>query len=449
MNLQKLLRGALAAAAVFLTIGAGSAFAGGKAETSSQPATAQSGGTISVWVQGDAVRYPGFVAVTKAFEQKYPDIKVELTNVPGSWTDEYQKLLTGYVGGVWPDVVYAKSFALPTFASKGMLLDLTSDWNQAKTGVLNAGPKLNEIVANLCSYNGKVYGLPRGQYWFALGYNTDMLKNAGIAQPPKTWEEWQSDAAKLTDKSAGTWGFAPYTYYKTDPNYTEEVEMWTGQLGGEMMSYDSSGKPVYHLAGNAKMKQALQYAYDNIYNRKDWLDPALDNADDSAELNLVFNNKIAMWWMHGGTISRFEKAAPNLHYLTAPLPAVDNSRSYIDAQDWMISAKTKLPAAAWKYIEYFTSQPGEAMFAPYEGHLSVWPQNWSLPVYTSQPAYQGLIEQYKLKATIPYRYHDGWLPVRAAIAVELQKAMFQKESIDQALTAAQKAAESELAKVGL
>jgi multiple sugar transport system substrate-binding protein len=424
------------------------AFASGSQEIAAARPAANAPVTLSVWVQADAVRYPGFGAVTKAFEQSHPNVKVQLTNVPGSWADEYEKLLTGYVGGVWPDIVYAKAYALPTFASKGMLLDLTKYWDKAKTGDLNAGPKLQEIVSALSSYDGRVYGLPRGQYWFALGYNTDLFRQAGISGPPRTWAELQQDGIKLTNATKGTWGFDPYTYYRTDSTFVQtRLDMWTAQLAGSIMSY-SGETPVYHLAGNEQAKEALQYQLDNIYKYRDWLDPTLDNASDSAALNLIFNNKIAMWWMHGGTISRFEKAAPDLHYLTAPLPAKVNSASYIDSQQWMVNRKTKSPDQAWAYIEYFTSKPAEAMFAPYEGHLSVWPSNWSLPVYAGQPAYQGLIEQYKLAATVPYHYHNGWVPVRAAIAREIQKPLFEKESIEQGLANAQKAADDELKQAG-
>lgn len=435
---------------VAVTTAAGIAFASGNSESSGAQASGSGPAKISVWVQGDAVRYPGFVAVTQAFEKENPNITVELTNVPGSWTDEYQKLLTGYVGGVWPDVVYAKGYSLPTFAAKGMLLDLTKYWVSAKNGVLNAGNKFDQIVQEQGSFKGRVYGLPRGQYWFALGYNVDMFKKAGIDHPPTTWEEFQQDGMKLTSTTNGTWGFQPYTYYRSDSTYVQTMlEMWTEQAGGHIMTYDSNAKPVYHLAGNQQAKEALQFELDNMYKYKDWLDPSLESQDSSAGLNMVYNNKIAMWWMHGGTISRFKAAAPNLNYLTAPLPGKVTQRSYIDSQQWMINGKTKYPDQSWKYIEYFTSQPAEATFAPYEGHLSVWPENWKLPVYTDSPGYKGIEEQYQLPDTVPYVYHDSWLSVRAAIAREIQKILFQKVSIDQGLQNAQKAADDEMQKQGL
>ena len=448
MRMHRSILLAFLAVAGWLTVFGGLAFAGGKQETSATQAATNAPVTLTVWVQADAIRYPGFEKVTKAFEQKYPNINVQLTNVPGSWADEYEKLLTGYVGGVWPDIVYAKANTLPTFASKGMLLDLTQYWDKAKTGVLDAGPKLNEIVASLSSYNGKVYGLPRGQYWFALGYNTQMFKDAGIAGPPKTWAELQQDGIKLTNHQAGTWGFDPYTYYRTDSTFVQtRLDMWTAQAGGSIMTYNGE-TPTYHLAGNEAAKKALQYQLDNIYKYKDWLDPTLDNANDSAALNLVFNGKIAMWWMHGGTISRFTAAAPNLPYLTAPLPKEVNNTSYIDSQQWMVNGKTKYPQQAWDYIQYFTSQPGEAMFAPYEGHVSLWQQNWTLPVYVDHPGYKGIMEQYKSPYTIPYHYHVGWVPVRGAIAREIQKGLFEKESLDKALSDAQKAADTALKQAG-
>ena len=126
------------------------------------------------------------------------------------------------------------------------------------------------------------------------------------------------------------------------------------------------------------------------------------------------------------------------------MPGNPNRTAYIADQKWMVSGHTASPAQAWEYISYFTSKDAEAMFAPYEGHISVWEANWKLPVY-EHSGYQGLIKQLQLPDTEAFAIHPGWNETRSAIAGEVQKVLFNKATPAEALVAAQKAANDVLA----
>ena len=49
-------------------------------------------------------------------------------------------------------------------------------------------------------YDGKKYGMPWILDTKYLFYNTEMLQKAGIAAPPKTWDELVADAKIIKDK---------------------------------------------------------------------------------------------------------------------------------------------------------------------------------------------------------------------------------------------------------
>lgn len=398
---------------------------------------------LKVWVQADAVRYPGFEAVTKKFEDSYPGVKVELTNVPGGWSDLYRKLLAAFVGRTEPDVLYGKGYWVVDFASRGMLLDLTKYWERDKQKELNASPVFFRHVEEGSSYKGKIYGLPRGEYWYALGYNVDMFKAAGLPGPPDTWDELRQYAIKLTNKQKKTYGFALATYTRVDPVFVESVlDTWTRQNGGSIMDFDKDGDPVYKLAGNSKAHEALQFILDNLYQSGGFLPPELEGSMES----MIHSNQVGMWWTHGGHISRYRRAAPNLNFNVAVMPKKVYRSTYIADNKFMVSARTRMPDEAWEYIKFFTTKDSEALFAPYEGHISVWKDNWDLPVY-EHPGYKGLMKQLLLDDTLPYRTHPGWEPTRSSIAREIQKVLFRKVSIDEGLKAAQAAAEQALAQV--
>jgi len=398
--------------------------------------------TLTVWLQADAVRLPGYELVIKRFEEAHPDIKIELTNVPGGWSDLYRKLLAAFAAGTAPDVLYGKGYWITEFADKGLILDLHKYFIRDQKELNASSFFFNHLMIG-SSYKGHIYGLPRGEYWYTPGYNVDLFKQAGIVRPPNTWEEFRTVANKLSNPDKKQWGFALSTYSRVDPVCVEAVlDTWTRQAGGQIMSIDKkTGKPTYNLLSK-EAKEAFKFVVDNIYVYKNTMPPELEGSWET----LIYNGQIAMWWLHGGHISRFRKGAPNLNFSSFIMPKKVNRATYIADNKFMINAKTKYPEEAWSLIKWFTSKDMEALVAPYEGHLSVWKENWKLPVF-QHPAYQGMIRQFSLPETIPFQTHPGWESVRGAIARELQKAIFGKATVEEALQSAQKVAEEELQKI--
>jgi multiple sugar transport system substrate-binding protein len=122
-----------------------------------------------------------------------------LTNIPGGWADLHRKLLANLAAKTAPDVIYGKGYWLHDFAPRGILFDLTKHWERDKDEYLNASPVFFEHVETGSGYNGKVYGLPWGQYWYSLAYNKDLFAEAGLENPPDTWDEFRNYAMKLAD----------------------------------------------------------------------------------------------------------------------------------------------------------------------------------------------------------------------------------------------------------
>jgi ABC-type glycerol-3-phosphate transport system substrate-binding protein len=200
------------------------------------------------------------------------------------------------------------------------------------------------------------------------------------------------------------------TYTRVDPVFVEVViDAWTQQNGGSIMELMSDGTPVYASADNEEAREALQLIVDNIYDYACFAPPSLDGSMDS----MTYSNQIGMWWSHGGHISRYRRAAPELNFSVAVMPRQKRRTTYIADNKFMVPAQTKVPDEAWEYIRFFTGKEAEAMFAPYEGHISVWQDNWDLPAYEHE-GYQGLIEQLLLEDTLPYQAHPGWEATRGA-----------------------------------
>ncbi|KQS08993.1 sugar ABC transporter substrate-binding protein [Curtobacterium sp. Leaf183] len=96
-----------------------------------------------------------------------------------------------------PDVLMLDNPDVQQIASSGALSDL-GDYKLDASGDVPGVRAAN-------TYKGKLYGLQPATNSIALYYNKKLLSDAGVT-PPKTWDELQAAAKKLT--SGSTYGFA-------------------------------------------------------------------------------------------------------------------------------------------------------------------------------------------------------------------------------------------------
>jgi len=141
--------------------------------------------TLTVWAWA-----PQTAAIVKAFEAKYPKVKVDLVNA-GTGSAEYTKLETAIKAGSGaPDVAQIEYYALPQFALQGALADLSAD------GLGSAQSQFSTAVWDSVNVNGKLVGLPQDTGPMALFYNKTVFDKYGLTVPT-TWAQYAADAAKL------------------------------------------------------------------------------------------------------------------------------------------------------------------------------------------------------------------------------------------------------------
>ena len=212
------------------------------------------GGSFTVWTW-----IPQINDLVKAFEAKYPKVKVKVVNA-GSSADEYTKLQNVISAGSGiPDLAQVEYFALPQFALKKSLVDLTS------YGVGGFQDKFIKSVWNSVSLDGGIYGIPQDSGPMALFYREDLFKKYGLTVP-KTWDEFVADAKKLkaADPNAyltsdgGDAGFTtsmiwhagghPYTVNGTnieinfnDPGTKKWVSVWNQLVEGKLVDTKTPG----------------------------------------------------------------------------------------------------------------------------------------------------------------------------------------------------------------
>lgn len=150
-----------------------------------------------------------------AFEAQHPEISVTVETAP--FDQYFTKLQTLVAGGTAPDVFELNYENFVSYASKGVLADLTELAAADEGFAARFYPRAYEAF----SLDGKQHGLPQSFSNVVLYYNKDLFDAEGVAYPNAdwTWAEELEAAQQLTDAEAGVWGsYSPvqfWEFYKT------------------------------------------------------------------------------------------------------------------------------------------------------------------------------------------------------------------------------------------
>jgi putative chitobiose transport system substrate-binding protein len=148
-----------------------------------RPGGGRGGGReLSIWTLDLAPRFNPFMqAVIRDWEKRHPGVRVRWTDVP--WNSVERKLLAAVYARTAPDVVNLNPPFAANLASKGGLLDLRSQ--------LPAGAAARYLPAIWAA--GQQVGLQFAVPWYLTTRvtmaNTRLLAQAGLAAPPRRWQE--------------------------------------------------------------------------------------------------------------------------------------------------------------------------------------------------------------------------------------------------------------------
>jgi multiple sugar transport system substrate-binding protein len=344
---------------------------------SNSQSTAGSSGvtTVTFWNSATGIGKTALDAAIKEFNNEHPHIKVVSTYVASNESSD-NKLLTAVAGGNPPDITEFDRFKVASWAKQGSLTDL-SDYAK-KDGVSKS--QYYPFAWDEASYKGKIYAMPIDTDSRLLYYNKDEFKKAGLDpnNPPKTIEQLEQDAQKLTIKQNGhikQLGFAPWL--SQGWLYT-----WGWAFGGEF--YNSSTGKV--TANDPKIVQALQWEQDwaNKYNAKT-ITSFANSTGANAEDPFV-TGQIAMKVDVTGAVQGIQMYKPNLNYGVAPIPTPTgtNSQTWSGGFSLVIPKGAKNADAAWKFAKFMGSPKGQKILASKEGGLSVI-KSVNQEIYTKPP----------------------------------------------------------------
>jgi ABC-type glycerol-3-phosphate transport system substrate-binding protein len=210
----------------------------------SQPAAGATAAATSATGSGNAVQIAfwhgqsgpqetAMKGLVDQFNASHPDIKVTAT-FQGNYSDLYKKVTAALAANAPPDLAVAYQNDVSNYIKSNAVIPLDDLMNDPKIGFTQ--DDLKDIFPSFIDHypkNGnKVYSLAFMRSLEVLYYNVDLLKAAGVSQPPASWDDFMN-ACKAVSKP-------PDTYcYELNPD-ASRFASWVFSRGGDLINGDAT-----------------------------------------------------------------------------------------------------------------------------------------------------------------------------------------------------------------
>lgn len=277
------------------------------------------------------------------FNAANPDIKVKMINTP--WVEYWQQRRVDTASGKLPDVwLFVPGFGAEwLYGNKLLPLNKYTDADPT----INL-PDANQTMLKYMTLNGKLYGIGYDFNGQVVYYNPKLFDEAGVAYPKDGWttDDLATAARTISKKLNGNgrkvWGFAGAS--------AEWVfEGWFRGFNSRMITDD--GK---YGANNEGGAQTISFFMDMI---KDGVMPIPDQKDPNAQAQSLFiGGTAAMALGVGHATYIFSDAGVDFGIARLPVGPAGQVGTGLGGA-YVISADTRYPDAAYKFLAYITSGP--------------------------------------------------------------------------------------------
>ena len=391
-------------------------------------APAPPGHELTFWTigrEGEAI-----MQLLPAFERAHPDIRVKVQQLP--LTAAHQKLLTAFAGNSTPDLSQLGNTWLPELVALHALEPLQARVDHS--GVVRADDYFASIWATNV-IDGTLYGVP----WYVdtrlLFYRKDLLKAAGFGAPPRTWAEWRSQLAALSDPSQHRYGILlPTNEYEQLMSLALQQPEPLLRDGGRYGNFESTG-----------FKRALSFYVDTFRLQQA---PAITNVEAGNPWTEFGRGVYAFYLSGPWNIGEFRSRLPATQqddWATAPLPGPDGAGIGVaGGSSLVIFRASKHKDAAWQLIEYLSQPAVQQQFYDLLGDMPPRRSSWEGGALRDDPkarAFREQLEQVKPTPPVP-----EWERIANEMQLVAAEAIAGRLTIDQAAAEINRRADAILAK---
>lgn len=326
---------------------------------------------------------PEQVGGLKAFEKKYPNIKVNLAEL-GEAVYGNPKYVTAVAAGTGPDVAYQNRHTFHQFAARKLYRNIDDLFQRD-------GFKREEFPAaqmDEVTWDGVLYGIPNVVDTRYLFWNRKHFEAVGLDPDvaPATWDDLIEFTSKLNVKEGD--GYSRYGFIPGfPPGLSDQLLIFAIENGGKTYTPDFRTC----LLDEVEWVEALQWVvefFDNYCGgfgtSSGFLQGFAGQAQDAFAQDLISMSSYGSWM-----ISSYA-AFPDLDYggtALMPVSAKMKGQKINWACDWsfVLDPNTAKVEEAWTYLK-FTISPDGFMARGTEG-LAIQKENWTRQQLPGEPVY--------------------------------------------------------------
>jgi len=352
---------------------------------------------VKVWGPGGQGAWMQSSDLAAQFEEAYPQYSVEIEQLP--FDTLHDKIIAGFTGGDLPDVFMLGDQTVAEFAVLGGLEPM-EDFK--KENNYKDEDFMSDAWSHFITLDGTLYAAPAYSEYRVLFYRTDLFEEAGISNPPTTYEELLDYGIKLTN-GIDRFGFA-------DQSGKLDLHFFSCILYAKGGNFYTDDHLTCNLTAPAGI-EALEF-YKSLYDQN--IIPK-DPAKRTDPYQGFIQGYSAMaesgpWWL--GLLAK--QPEMDGKWATAPLPADKTTITYGHPNAWMIPAQAKNKDGAKAWLEFFMRVGPQVEFFKGNGNLPVLLAAYDDPALKNHPAMPAFLEAAKRGVDAMYNIPNGD-PIQAVI----------------------------------
>lgn len=302
--------------------------------------------TLTVWEWDMNERPEAVQAIVKAFEEENPDIKIKIETI--DWNSMEQKSVLAGAAGTMPDCIEISAVWMHTLAKRGYLEDLAPFIEKEEEGFIE-----DYVVATKNPWTNTYSYLPWRMNVGGLYMVEDYVKEAGFAEPPKTWQEFEEIAKKCTVDLDGDGKIDRYGFVCNTPNSNFALKLFCS-FGVQFENPDATSG-----LASPKAIEAMEYWYEI---EKNYGPPEMAMFGFKESRDVFMSGKAAMT-AEGNWMNTILAAGmlPGLTWQPFRTPIYDVPTAVVNAEMYGIGKGTKYPEEAWRFVKFITGPEADAI----------------------------------------------------------------------------------------
>ena len=313
------------------------------------------------------------------YKTQHPGTEIELISLP--WGQAFEKLGTMLQSGQVPDVVEMPDTWQGLYASNNMLEDLElrlKSWPES-------AQLTDKTLAMARAANGKATMVPYGFYLRALFWNKKLFKQAGLSEPPKTMEEFASDAKRISQSGNGISGYC----MRGGVGGTNAWMMFMAAMNGSPAFFDKDGNSTLTQPGAIKGAQLLVDLYQQGGAPKDSVNWGFNEI-----VSGFYSGKCAMLDQDPDALIAIKNSMAAEDFAVAPMPVGPSGKAFptIGYTGWAMFKQGKQNDVAWPLITFLSNKTNNLAWAKFVGTLPIYKGAEQDPFYQT-PQFAGWFKE--------------------------------------------------------